>query len=173
MIAKTLFRSAGVLALVASAQLTAAQTKQCLNEGDVRGLVAYALPSVAETVVARCAGRLPANAYLNKRGTKLVAELRGGQTAAWPAAREAIIKISGDSENAEMLRAMPEAMVGPMMEKMISERFTNDIKPENCKDIDRVLTTMAPMPTANIVDMFTAVVMIAGRDDKKLQTCAA
>lgn len=173
MISKTLFRCTGLLALAASAQLSAAQTKQCLSEGDVRGLVAYALPSVAETVVERCGGRLPANAYLNTRGPRLITDLRSGQSAAWPAAREAMIKLSGDEGNADTLRAMPEAMVGPMMEGMIAEKFTSGFKPESCKDIDRVMTTMAPMPAANIVDMFTAVVMIAGRDDKKLQTCAA
>jgi hypothetical protein len=173
MITKTLFRSAAVLAFAASAQLSAAQAKQCLNEGDVRGLVAYALPSVAETVIERCASRLPANAYLNTRGPRLVSDLRSGQSAAWPAAREAMIKISGDAENAEMFRAMPEAMVGPMMEGMIADKFSNELKPESCKDINRVLTTMTPMPAANIVDMLTAVVMIGGRKDKKLQTCAA
>ena len=175
MIAKPLFHCAAMLALVSSAQLAAAQAKPCLNQGEVRGLVAYALPSVTETLIERCSTRLSATSFLATRGPKLASELRSGQEAAWPAAREAIIKLAGDDgkENGEMLRAMPEAMVGPMMEQMIAKKFSDEIKPESCKDIDRVLATMAPMPAANIVDLVTAVVMIGGRNDKQLRTCAA
>lgn len=174
MIAKSLFRCAGVLALFSSAQLSAAQTQQCLTEPEVRGLVAYMLPSVTDSVIKRCASRLPSSAYLTTRGPALVTDLRKGQSAAWPAAQSAMVKMaSKDEDSAEMFRSMPESVVGPIMESMIAEELTDDIKAENCKDIDKVLATMAPMPAASLVDMFSAVVMIAGRDGKKLQTCQA
>lgn len=174
MIAKSLFRCAGVLALFSSAQLSAAPAAQCLTETDVHGLVAYMLPSLTETVVERCAARLPANSYLNTRGNGLVSQLRQGQSAAWPSARDAMVKMAGkDDDSSAMFRSMPESVVGPMMEDMVTDKVGNDIKAQNCKDIDRVLSTMAPMPVANLVDMVTAVAMIAGRDGKKFQTCAA
>ena len=172
MIAKSLFRSAGVLALFSSAQLSAAPAAQCLNQTDVHGLVAYMLPSLAETVIQRCAARLPSSSYLNTRGSGLVGELRKGQSAAWPSARDAMVKMGGkDDSSSEMFRSMPESVVGPMIEGMVADQFADDIKPQNCKDIDRVLSTMAPLPAANLVNMVTAIAMIAGRDGKKFQTC--
>lgn len=174
MIAKNLFRCAGLLALVASAQLSAAQAKQCLTEPEMRGLVGYALPAVADAVVQRCSSILPANSFLNSRGAKLVSDLRLGQSAAWPAARSAIGKIgSGDGKSDETLSELPEGLVGPLMEGMIQERFVDDLKPQGCKDIDRVLTTLAPLPAANMVEMITQIAMIAARDDKKMPTCQA
>ena len=105
MIAKSLFRCAGVLALFSSAQLSAAPTAQCLSEPEVHGLVAYMLPSVAETVIERCAARLPASSYLNTRGNGLVSQLRLGQSAAWPTARDAMAKMAGkDDDSSEMFQ---------------------------------------------------------------------
>lgn len=174
MIAKSLFRYAGVVALFSSAQLSAAPAQQCLNQTDVHGLVAYMLPSLAETVVERCASRLPSSSYLNTRGSGLIGELRKGQSAAWPAARDAMVKMAGkDDSSSEMFRSMPESVVGPIMEETLTGEMGDDIKPQNCKDIDRVLSTMAPLPAANLVDMVTAIAMIAGRDGKKFQTCEA
>lgn len=174
MIAKSLFRCAGVLALFSSAQLSAAPAQQCLTEADVHGLVGYMLPSVAETVVARCASRLPSNSYLNTRGSNLASELRKGQSAAWPSARDAMVKMAGkDDSSSEVFRNMPESVVGPMMEGMVADKVGNDIKAQSCKDIDRVLSTMGPLPATNLVDMVTAIAMIAGRDGKKFQTCEA
>ena len=174
MIAKSLFRCAGELALFSSAQLSAAPAAQCLTETDVHGMVAYMLPSVTETVITRCAARLPANSYLNTRGSGLIGQLRKGQSAAWPSARDAMIKMAGkDDESSEMMRTMPESMVGPMMEGMVADKVGAEIKAQSCKDIDRVLSTMAPMPAASLVDMVTAIAMIAGRDGKKFQTCEA
>ena len=172
MIAKSLFRCAGVLALFSSAQLSAAPTAQCLSEPEVHGLVAYMLPSVAETVIERCAARLPASSYLNTRGNGLVSQLRQGQSAAWPTARDAMAKMAGkDDDSSEMFRSMPESVVGPMMEGMVADKIGTEIKAQSCKDINRILSTMAPLPVANLVDMVTAVAMIAGRDGKKFQTC--
>lgn len=174
MIAKSLSRCAGVFALLASAQLSAAQTAQCLTEPEVHGLVTYMLPVLAETLVERCTVRLPAGSYLNTRGSDLVSQLRKGQSAAWPTARDAMVKMAGENDSAsEMFRSMPESVAGPMLESTLTGKLGDDLKPQNCKDIDRVLATMAPLPTANLIDMVTAIAMIAGRDGKRFQTCAA
>lgn len=172
MIAKSLFHCAGVLALFSSAQVSAAPAAQCLTEPDVHGLVAYMLPSLTEKVIERCASRLPADSYLNARGGGLVSQLRKGQSAAWPSARDAMVKMAGkDDGSSEMFRSMPESVVGPIMESTLTDKVGDDLKPQNCRDIDRVLSTMAPMPTANLVELVTAIAMIAGRDGKKFQTC--
>lgn len=172
MIAKSLFRLAGVTALLSAVQLSAAPVQQCLTETDLHGMVAYMLPSITETAVKRCASQLPANAYLTTRGEGLVSQLRKGQSAAWPAARDALAKMAGkDDEATVMFKAMPEGVVGPMMESMLARQLGNEIKSQNCKDIDRVMASLAPLPAANLVDAVTAIAMVAGRNGKKFQTC--
>ena len=174
MIAKTLFHCTGLLALASTAQLSAAQTAQCLTEPEMRGLVTYAMPTLADTLVQRCKASLPAGSYLNTRGPGLVTSLRAGQSAAWPTAREALIKVSGrDEDSNQMLRTMPESVVSPILEQMIGDRFGETLEPKTCKDIDRVLTPLAPLPAPNLVEAVTQVAMIAARKSKDLPSCPA
>ena len=174
MMSRTTFRLCAGLALVASTQAQAAEAQRCLNRGELRGLVAYVLPSVAEMVIERCKTRVPANAFLNTRGPQLVKGLRAGQSAAWPMARSAFIKLAGDEgeEMAEMIEALPESTAGPIVEKVVEDEFGSSFKVKDCADIDRVLGTMAPMQASNFVDLFTEVLIIGGRDDKDIPVCA-
>ncbi len=172
MIAKTLFRCAGLLALASSAQLSAAQTAQCLTEPEMRGLITYGLPALADAVVKQCGPQLSQQSFLNTRGPRLVADLRIGQNAAWPAARDALVKMGSRKGNDfDLFSSMPESVAGPLLETVLQERLVADIKPQNCKDIDRVLTTLAPLPSSNFVDLVTEAAIIAARDNKNMPSC--
>lgn len=174
MSAKTLFRCAAVLALVSTTQLAAAQAKPCLTETEVRGLVGYALPSIAESVITQCRAALPASAALMVRGPQLAGELRKGQKAAWPAAQQAIGKLAGDaSDDADMFAAMPEELMGPLLDRMIATELVKDVKPQTCKDIERVFAPMSELPAPKVVDLASGLLAIAGREGKKINTCAA
>ena len=74
---------------------------------------------------------------------------------------------------AATLQSMPEEIVRPMLEDKMADSFVASIKAKDCKDIDRVLGTLAPLPAANMVDFITEVVAMAGRGKKDLHVCAS
>ena len=171
------FRFAAALALLSTGSLQAAQpaaSASCMNRDEVRGLVGYMLPSVVSIVVVRCKPGLPAGSYLSARGPQLADSLEQGRAAAWPMAKQAFGKIAGaDPQAAKMLDAMPESMLRPVLEDKMADTLTSSIKAKDCKDIDRVVATLAPLPSANLVDFVTEVMVLAGRGKKDLNICAS
>ena len=168
------FRFAAALALLSTGSLEAAQTASasCMNRDEVRGLVGYMLPSVVSIVVVRCKPGLPAGSYLSTRGPQLIDSLEQGRAAAWPMAKQAFGKIAGaDPQAAKMLDAMPESMLRPVLEDKMADTLTSSIKAKDCKDIDRVVATLAPLPSANLVDFVTEVMILGGRGKKDLNVC--
>ena len=168
------YRIAATLALAATGQIAQAQaTKPCMTPAELRGMVAYMLPSAMGSVVERCRPALAAGAPLLTRGPQLVSELEAGQSAAFPMARRAFAKFSdkGDQKTAALMLALPEASLKPIIEMALSQELTSSIKVANCPDIDRVFRTLQPLPASNFVDFFTEVITIGVRDNKDMTIC--
>lgn len=172
-----MFRSAtsvaAAMALLTASQASAAD-KTCITQPELRGMVSYVLPSVMDAVIERCRPALPSNAAMLTRGSQLVGELQAGQSAAFPMARQAFAKFSGSDgkAGADLFNAMPEETLKPVIEGLVSQELTKDVKTKDCADIDRIFTTLQPLPAKNFVDLFTQVLAIAGRENQKMSICA-
>lgn len=168
---------AGALALAALSVPSMAQaaTAGCMTKPELRGMVAYMLPFVVDSAIEKCAGSVPPTSFMATRAPELSKELTKGQPAAWPMAKRAFMKFSGDSskESADMMDSMPETAMRPLLESVLTQEFTSKIKTKDCKDIDTVLGTLAPLPATNFVDLITEVVVIGARDDKEMRVCEA
>ena len=173
----TAFKFAAAAALLSTGSLQAAQTAanaDCMTRPEVHGLVGYMLPSVVALVVERCKPSLPANSFLTAGGPKLVAELELGRKDAWPLAQQAFGKLGGaDPKATAVLQSMPEEVVRPMLEDKMADSFVASIKAKDCKDIDRILGTLAPLPAANMVDFVTEIFIMGAREKKNLPVCAS
>ena len=169
------FKLTAALALLSTGSLQAAQTASsanCINRAEARGLVGYMLPSVVSIILVRCKPGLPADSYLNARGPQLVDSLEQGRAAAWPMAKQAFGKIAGDDpQAAKLLDAMPESVLRPVLEDKLADSLTSSIKAKDCKDIDRLMGTLAPLPSANLVDFATELMIMGGRGKKDLNLC--
>lgn len=173
---RIIFRTAAALALLSTGQLAqAAAAKPCMSQAELRGMVAYVLPSVMSSVVERCRASLPAGSAMLTRGTQVVSELEAGQSAAFPMARQAFAKFSddGNKDGADLFLSMPESTLKPIIEGAITQELTASVKVKDCPDIDRVFGTLQPLPASNFVDLVTQIMTIAARDDKKMSVCAA
>ena len=171
------FKFAAALALLSAAELQAAQTAtsaSCMSREELRGLMGYMMPSVVSLMIVRCKPSLAADAYLNKRGPVLVAQLDAGRQASWPMAKQAFTKLAGDDPQVgKMLEVMPESMLRPVMEDKLADKLVSGIKAKDCKDIDRIMGTLAPLPATNWVDFATELAIIGSRDKKDLNVCAS
>ncbi len=171
------FKAAAVLALVSSAQLQAAQAqvqaKPCMTRPELRGMVAYFLPTVLSSTIEKCAQRLAPDSYMLARAPQLLNTLEASRSQSWPMAKAAFMKIGGDGNKgtADIFAALPEDAVRPLIEAVIDQKIGSTIKPENCGDIDRVMAPLEPLPAANLIDVLTEAMAIAGRTDKQLQVC--
>lgn len=174
MISRTATVITACAALLASAQAQAAQKAECLTRVELRGVIAFALPTFAEGMVERCSSRLPSDAYLTTRGPALVKGLREGQAAAWPMARTGIVKLAGGGDtDMSMLEDMPMEMVEPLFASMIQTRFIDGIKTSDCEDANNILRTLDPLKPENFVDFITEVMVIGSREDKDIRVCPA
>ena len=175
---RTAFRLAAALALLSTSQLSAATpapAHPCMTPAELRGMVAYVLPSAMTTLIERCRPGLPAGASLLGRGGQLVAEFEAGRAAAFPLARRAFAKFSdtGDKNTTAIMLTMPEETLRPIVDDALSSKLVGAIAVKNCADIDRIFATLEPLPASNFIDLFTQVVTIGARDDKKMSVCPA
>jgi hypothetical protein len=171
------FHAAAVLALTASAQVAAAQTdaaaKSCLTRPELRGMVAYFLPSVLQSTIDKCSQRLTPDSYLLGRAPLLATTLEATRSESWPMAKAAFIKIGGNDNKstADLFAMLPEETIRPIVEAAITQKLGPSIKPESCKDIDRIMAPLEPLPPANLIDTVTEVMLVAARKDKSMPTC--
>lgn len=168
---------AGALALAALAVPSMAQaaTAGCMTKPELRGMVAYMLPFVVDSAIEKCSGSVSADSFMATRAPELSKELIKGQPAAWPMAKRAFMKFSGDSDKqtAAMMEAMPESAMRPLLESVLTQEFTSKIMTKDCKDIDAVLGTLAPLPASSFVELITEVIVIGAREDKEMKICEA
>ena len=165
---KALFHVAGALALVSAGEAQAAGAAQCLTRAEVHGMVGYFLPMALDSASKTCAQQLPGNSFMRTSAPRVIAELNIGRDAAWPNARKAFNKLGGEGEE---FGKMSDDLVKPMFDGMIDGLIGQEIKPRNCKDIDRIMTPLAAMPAASMVDLITEVFVVAMRNDKEMPTC--
>ena len=175
---RTAFRIAAIIALTSTTQLLAAAPASktpCMTKPELRGLVAYVMPSAMSMVVDRCKSALPASAAMLTRGPQLIGDLEAGRSAAYPMARSAFSKFAdrGDTSTVAMMQNLPESSFRPIMDGIMLEKFASSIKVKDCADIDRVFGTLNPLPASNFVDFVTEVFTIAARDDKQMSICPA
>lgn len=166
---KSLFQVAGVLALLSAGEAQAAKAKQCLTRAEVHGMVGYFLPTVLDTAIKNCGAQLPASSFLLARAPRVVGELTPGRAAAWPMARQAFAKFAGN--DGDELANMPDDIVQPVVDEALAGIVGQEIKAKNCKDIDRIMAPLSPLPAANMVDLIAEIFMVAARNDKEMPTC--
>lgn len=170
------FRSAGILALAASAQVQAAQTQNastCVAPAEMHGLVAYFLPTVLDSTIKTCSAHLPSDAFLRTSAPQLVTRLNAGKDAAWPMAKSAFIKISGKDQGDATFERMPEDVLRPFIEAAITTEVAPSIKAKDCKDVNRIAATLEPLPPENLVALVTEILNVAARGDRKIASCPA
>lgn len=172
---RTLASALALSALALPSAAQAAVAASCMTKPELRGMVAYMLPFVVDSVVEKCSATVPGDSFMVTRAPELSRELVKGQPAAWPMAKRAFMKFGGDADKntAAMMDAMPESAMRPLVESVLTQEFAGMVKTKDCKDIDAVLGTLAPLPATSFVDLITEVVVIGARNDREMKICEA
>jgi hypothetical protein len=128
----------------------------CVTPAEFTALSTYALPSIISGTAQRCATALPADAWLRHNGVQLAARYSVAKPAAWPIAKAAFFKISGNTANvdgASLLKSLPDSSLQPMLDALISGVIGQHLPAERCSIIDRLVQLLAPLPPENTAEI--------------------
>ncbi len=156
------------LAVTALPGIAAAAEPPCLTSAEFSSLAGYALPSVISGTTQRCAATLPTGAFLRQNGRDLASRYGEGKTAAWPGAKAAFLKLSasGSSDTAGIFKSMPDSSLQPMLDALIEGMVGQQIKPERCATIDRVVRLLAPLPPENTAELIAVAAGLGSQTGK-------
>lgn len=151
--------SALVLSLVPG--LANAAEPPCLSTGEFASLVGYALPSVIKGTVTRCSASLPPEAFLKRDGSDLASRYAEAKPAAWPAAKEAFVKLSSNTNDAAsaLIRNLPDQTLQTMLDGLLEGMVGMNIPVERCGMVDRIVRLLSPLPPENAAELAA---MLAG-----------
>jgi hypothetical protein len=156
---------ASMLALTLASPAIGAE--QNLSPGQVEGAVRYALPSLLEAVQGACTGQLARDGYLARNGDHLAVRFADGHEAYWPQAKAALILLGGkgkESSGLEEFANLPDEALRPFVDGIIVAKLSEEIKPNSCADIERVLELLDPLPVDNLTGLVgTIVAMVETR----------
>lgn len=143
--------------LTAAALLLAVQAPggaECIPPRHAGQMAAALVPSLIDAVSARCAGQLPAGAFLGN-GSRAMAERLRGETAAIRAQAVAgILEMSGQPATGE--GQDPELLLATL-----AAGFAGSLDPAQCRSASDLLEGLSPLPAQNLGQMFGAMISVA------------
>ncbi len=159
---KILTAAAAIVALgTQSAQ--AAQSANCLTQGEASGLAMAIIPGALEQTMKDCAAHLPANAGLMVNGPGALAQYRQAASAeaVQSVAGNAIAKIAGDDLPSEV----PKALALSFVEAMVVGSIAKGMDEESCAIVNNVWAPLAPLPLRNLSEVVIGVALAALDDE--------
>jgi len=142
-----------------------AMAATCITRAEIAGMMGYAMPSMIEAVRDQCRPNLPADAFVATGVDAMIEIYRADQAALWPAARAAFMKFgdTGNARDARMMAKMPDSALQPMVEAMVPALIQEEIRPEQCRDIDTLLSAFSSMSPQQTANMFAAIMALSGK----------
>jgi hypothetical protein len=162
-----------MLALATSASAQTAATP-CVTEAEISAMIRYAMPEAIAASRVSCAGRLTPTGFLATGGDDLQMRYAVGKDAAWPAAKTALLKIAGGSEDQDIasLAELPDEAVRPLVDALIQQKLVESIKPDSCSSIERMAKALSPLEPSEFGELAGVIASLALKDEKP-RVCAA
>ena len=157
-----MIRFAAAAALIALSQAAAAQTGACLTRQEVRGLFAFTAPSLVEAAAKKCAPVLSADAFLRTGAPAMVERLHAEGMAQGGSITGALEKIAGK----QLPEGLSEETVRSLVRDMIGAELTKDMNPKDCGLVNELVSSLSPLPSANLATMIAAILELGGSKGK-------
>lgn len=136
---------AATLAIAALLVASPATAEACLTDREAESMALVAMPDIIQQTGVICAARLPADSLIRRRSGAFLAKYRGEADRAWPAAREAIVKLSDPT--VDLL--LQSEYARPLLTTLLGTQLVGRIAPRDCGTIDRLVTLLEPLPPRN------------------------
>lgn len=147
--------------------------RPCLSADEARGLATFVLPGLIDGLAKRCRGALLADGYLRQpAASTLSTRLRMDAAPSWPIARAAIEKLNGS----RLPTLFGDRFVRNAAEGIAADLVLRDFDPTDCGAVDRLVSNLAPLPSANMSNAVAALIALGGDrvgDSAPLRICPA
>jgi len=147
---------------LAASSAQAATASICIGEDQAVAVMAVAMPDILTAIGKTCESRLPPSATLRAGLPALMSRYGAEASAAWTPARDALVKIGGDS-----LKGVDADLLHPLIGTLIAPMMTKDVKPSDCPQIDHVAELLAPLPAHNSAALVVAIYQLVSADKKQ------
>jgi len=169
-------KSAAALAVLTLTLSQAAEAKkkagECITEGEVVDLLRYSMPSVIEGVAQKCRERLSPTGFIATSADAMIARYSEGRDQAWPGARTAFAKLSDSKDSREIVDALNDNALQPLVSEAISELMVDEVKPESCSEAEHLLQATNNIAPENFASLLGALfLLVSGPKDKDLPIC--
>jgi len=148
---------APTLALVALTTSQAAHAQQaCVEPEDVADTFVYIMPGAFDTALKMCGDSIGTDSFMrSNEGDGFIEKFRVQQDDAWPGTFRFIkayiaAQADGDPGAAAMLDAAPPETIRPFIDGMLGSMIGEQLKPDMCVKINRVLELASPLPVENM-----------------------
>ncbi len=165
--------SATLLSGIAAATPAAAQEPE-LDPQAVSAATRYGLPIAYDGFRSACRDLLPADGFFARNEERLAIKFAEGAEGSWPEAKAALMQIaSKEADGADaILSGMPDEALKPFVDSLFQNMLAQEIKPENCGDIERGLELLDPMPVENIAELLGFIIELDNRAERKKRDAA-
>ena len=154
-------KTAAALALAALPGVAMAQTDQCLTSAEGQAVIGNLMPDLVTALGKRCAS-FDSTSYIVRKAGTLSVRFMPHANASWPAARSALIRMSGNNlpDNETMLA---------LGRTLISTTIANEMKAPECSTVSRLTQQLEPLPPANFANVVALFVEAGARTQKNSQ----
>ncbi|MXP25167.1 hypothetical protein GRI39_03800 [Altererythrobacter indicus] len=165
----------GALAALGVMNSSAAFAQSCIKETEVKAMTLYALPTIISAAQSKCANTLPADGFMATQASQLAARYEAKKDSNWPTARKVLIALASqgngnaDQRMGQILEQMPPATVKELLDSMLFQKLSEEIKPSKCVMIEHGLEIAAPLEPDETASIFAFVMTLAAPE--KLNIC--
>ena len=138
--------------LLAAIPTTALAQTPCLSRTEAEAITLVAFPDIIRETGRVCTA-LPASSLVRRNSGAFIARYEAEADRAWPAARDAIAKLS-DPQIALLLLQSDYAR--PLITPLMALQVVGRIQPTDCPTIDRIVTLLEPLPPRNTAGIVVA-----------------
>jgi len=170
------FFKTSALALAASTfamQPAVAQAEQaCVTEEAVSAMIVYGLPHVMRAAGNKCAGTLSADGFFALQAEAMANRYMAHSDEAWPLAYDTFLRLAeanGASTDDDFpLDELSDDAVRPLITEMLAIKFTEDMKLEDCRKIERAAEALAPLEPWELGNLSAVILSIVGVDNPSI-----
>jgi hypothetical protein len=138
--------------LLAAMPTSALAQTPCLTTAEAEAITLVALPDIIRETGRVCT-TLPASSLVRRASGPFIARYEAEADRAWPAARNAIAKLS-DPRIALLLLQSDYAR--PLIAPLMALQVVGRVQPSDCGTIDRIVGLLEPLPPRNTAGIVVA-----------------
>jgi hypothetical protein len=145
-------KAAAFGALAALSANSALAQAPCVTTPEATSIALVAMPELIRQVGQICAARVPASSLLRQADGAFIARYRAEADRAWPAARVALGRVAGP----DIAPLLQSDFTRPMLVSLLAPALVGVVKPQDCADLDRIVTLAQPLPPRNAAGLIVA-----------------